>query len=123
MTTHPLHPNKRDSTQVETLAGMGATEEFIAAHLNLTPEQLREYYSKPLTHGQEEANLRVAETFFEMATSGENAQATIAWLKMRAPEKWSERPAPPTETDESSEEEAREKLLTLLNRAHSTKTA
>lgn len=115
-TTTPMHPNRRDSTQVETLAGMGASEEFIAAHLSLSLEQLREYYTKPLKHGMEEANLQVAKTLHEMATSGEHPQATIAWLKMRAG--WTDAPQRQVEEDESSLEEAREKLLTLLNRAH-----
>lgn len=114
----PLHPNRRDSQQVETLKGMGASDDFIASHLSLSLEDLRAHYSTPLAHGEEEANLRVAETFFEMATSGEHPQATIAWLKMRAPEKWSERPTAEVEEDTSSIEDAREKLLTLLNRAH-----
>lgn len=94
---------------------MGATEEFVASHLNLTLEELKQHYNTELTHGQEEANLQVAKTLHEMATSGEHPAATIAWLRMRAG--WTDTPPIQVETDESSEEEAREKLLTLLNRA------
>jgi hypothetical protein len=110
-----MHPNKRDRTQVETLSGMGATEEFIASHLSLSIEELRKHYNTELIHGQEEANLQVAKTLHEMATSGEHPAATIAWLRMRAG--WTDTPLPTTEEDDSNEDEAREKLLTLLNRA------
>ena len=108
------HPNRRDTIQVETLSGMGATEEFIAAHLSLTTQDLHKYYGKQLEHGNEEANLKVAKTLFDMATDGEHPAATIAWLKMRAG--WTETPVTQTDTDDSTEDEAREKLLTLLNR-------
>lgn len=116
MTAIPIHPNRKDRQQAETLSGFGASEQFIADHLNLSLEDLRTYYPKQLAHGQEEANLRVAQTFFDMATSGEHPAATIAWLKMRGG--WSEKVAETIEEDSSSLEVAKDKLLTLLNRAH-----
>lgn len=122
MTLTPLHPNKKDSQQVEVLAGMGATEEFIAKHLNLTPEDLTTYYSRQLAHGIEESNLQVAKAFHEMATSKEFPTMTIAWMKMRAG--WSDNTPPDnSDTDDSSLDEAKEKLLKLLNRAHNSNSA
>jgi hypothetical protein len=114
MTVIPTHPNKRDRGQVEVLSGMGASEEFIAAHLNLSVEDLHTHYRTQLIHGQEEANLQVAKTFFDMATSGEHPQMTLAWIKMRA--KWSEAPSSIAEEDDNSEALARDKLLKLINR-------
>lgn len=111
----PLHPNKRDRGQVETLSGMGATEDFIANHLSISIDDLKLHYAKQLEMGPEEANLRVAQTFFEMATSGEHPAMTLSWIKMRL--KWSEAPATTVEEDNTDIELAREKLLKLLNRA------
>lgn len=119
MTLTPLHPNKKDSQQVEVLAGMGATEEFIAKHLNISPTLLHEHYSRQLAHGIEESNLQVAKAFHEMATSKEFPTMTVAWMKMRAG--WSDNtPSSTTDTDDSSLDEAKEKLLKLLNRAHNS---
>lgn len=110
------HPNPKDASQVEVLTGMGASPEYIAAHLHITPEELQQHYPKPLAHGLEEANLRVAQAFFEMATSKEYPQMTLAWMKMRA--RWTDAP-PSTSTEEDNVEieEVRQKLLKLINRA------
>lgn len=115
MTVTPIHPNRKDRTQVETLSGMGASAEFIASHLNITLAQLEEHYPHQLKHGPEEANLRVAQTLFDMATSGEHPQATVAWLKMRAG--WSDTFKQVEEGyDDDSASLAKDKLLKLLNR-------
>lgn len=122
MTLTPLHPNKKDAQQVEVLSGMGATEEFIAKHLNLSPSDLTTHYAKQLAHGIEESNLQVAKAFHEMATSKEFPTMTVAWMKMRAG--WSDStPASQTDSDDSSLDEAKEKLLKLLNRAHNSSNA
>jgi len=117
MTTHPLHPNKRDKGQVEVLSGMGASEDFIANHLSLSIEELHLHYRQQLQSGIEEANLQVAKTFHEMATSGEHPTMTLAWLKMRAG--WSDAKQAEEEDTTDYLAEAKEKLLKLLNRAHS----
>lgn len=114
----PLHPNKRDAQQAEVLSGMGASPEFIAAHLNLSISDLTLHYSKQLEHGPQEANLQVAQAFHRMATSGEHPAMTMAWMKMRAG--WSDNTPPQTESDTSTLDEAKEKLLKLLNRAHAS---
>lgn len=110
-----MHPNRRDRGQVEVLSGMGATEEFIAKHLSISVAELKEHYQKELDHGIEEANLQVARTFHEMATSGEHPQMTMAWMEMRA--KWSKAPPAADPDQEVDLDQAREKLLKLLNRA------
>lgn len=98
---------------------MGASPEFIAKHLNISLEDLTRYYQKQLDHGMEEANLQVAKVFHEMASSGDHPAMTLSWMKMRAG--WSESPnSTPTDTDDSSLDEAKEKLLKLLNRAHNS---
>lgn len=118
----PTHPNKRDAQQVEVLSGMGATAEFIATHLGLPLSDLTTHYSKQLQHGIEEANLQVAKVFHEMATSGEHPALTLSWMKMRAG--WSDNtnPLSTQEEEDTSLDEAKEKLLKLLNRAHASST-
>lgn len=123
MTMTPLHPNKRDSEQVEVLTGMGASPEFIARHLNLSLSDLTTHYSTQLEQGIEEANLQVAKAFHRMAKSGEHPALTVAWMKMRAGWNDSTNPLSTQEEDDSSLDEAKEKLLKLLNRAHNTAAA
>ena len=113
-----MHPNKRDANQVQVLHGMGASEEYIARHLNISPQDLILYYQKELTLAEEEANIRVAKVFHDLATSGDYPQMTQAWMEMRAGwTKSSSAKAPQTQEDlEEAHEEARIKLLKLLNR-------
>lgn len=111
------HPNDQDAEQVEHLTSMGASRTFIAKHLSISNDLLESYYPSELETGLEEANLRVARKFFEMATSGKYPLMTIQWMKMRA--KWSDALSTSSVTPEELEEErvqAEEKLLTLLNR-------
>lgn len=97
------------------MTGLGAPPEHIANHLGIDTDELQQYYPRELQNGQSEANLRVARTLFDMATSGDFPQATIAWLKMRA--NWSETaPTSTAQEDENTLAQAKEKLLTLLNR-------
>ena len=112
-------PNKRDAVQVEVMSGMGASPEHIAHHLKITLPTLLEHYQVNIDRGQEEANLQVAKTFHDLATSGDFPQATIAWMKLRAG--WTEKSpnSPLTSTQEEEEDairSAREKLAKLLNR-------
>ena len=111
------HPNPIDQEQVEHLSGMGASRPFIANHLHITQEELELHYPLQLNSGLEEANLRVARKFFEMASSGRYPLMTVQWMKMRA--NWSEATPTTSISPEELEEErlqAQEKLLTLLNR-------
>lgn len=98
------------------MSGLGADPAHIAKHLNLTVEDLTRHYGKELDQGLDEANLQVARTFFDFATSGEHPQMTVLWMKMRA--NWSEAKTFTAEEDDSDLDLARQKLLKLLNRAH-----
>jgi len=114
----PMHPNKRDSTQIEVLIGMGASLEYVSAHLNLSSADLQRYYEKEIQHAEEEANLRVAKVFHDLATSGDFPQMTQAWMEMRA--RWSKSTTTSSllskEEQEAAHQDARQKLLRLLNR-------
>lgn len=95
---------------------MGATEEYIANKLKLDPKELRAHYAAQLDMGLEEANLRVAQTFFDMATSGEHPQMTIAWMKMRGGPTWTENSNSTPGDDQADQDAVKHKLLKLLNR-------
>lgn len=97
------------------MTACGASEEHVAAHLNLTVEDLQTYYRKEVTYGVEEANMKVAKTFYELAVSGENPNLTLAWMRMRAGWKDAAINSKPEEENLDAEL-TRNKLLKLLNR-------
>lgn len=100
---------------------MGATREYIAHHLSLSLQELEQHYARSLRMGEEEANLRVAQAFFEMATSKEHPQMTLAWMKMRA--RWTDTAATTQEEDDVDIEATRQKLLKLINRSRDSNSA
>jgi hypothetical protein len=71
--------------------------------------------------GEEEANLRVAQAFFDMATSKEHPQMTLAWMKMRA--RWTDSLQSTQEEEDVDIEATRQKLLKLINRSRDTREA
>jgi hypothetical protein len=82
----PHHRSEEIAQIVLYYVGMGASENFICAHLNIRPGLLRQHYSNELTHGAERANVEVAGAAFRMATNEEDAAMTKFWLKAKA--KW-----------------------------------
>jgi hypothetical protein len=68
---------------VKSMAGLGTRHEDIAAILEITPKTLRKHFRQELTLGAIEANARVGQTLFAMATSGRNIAATIYWDRTR----------------------------------------
>lgn len=111
----PMHPNPRDREQVKVMTACGASEEHVAAHLSLSVEDLKTYYRKEITYGVEEANMKVAKTFYELAVSGENPNLTLAWMRMRAG--WKDAAVNSKPEEENLDAElTRNKLLKLLNR-------
>lgn len=112
------HPNPRDREQVEVLVAMGASLEFIADELYISPEELETHYAKAISHGSQRANLEVAQTFFELAKSGKFPNLTVSWMELRAG--WSKAPDASSRRSPEELEElrsvAKEKLSRLLNR-------
>jgi len=72
------------------MGSIGIPQDDIALLLDVTPKTLRKYFRRELTHGAIEANAKVMETLFEMATSGDNTAATIFYAKTRCG--WREKP-------------------------------
>ena len=74
---------------VRAMAGFGVPQEDIAAFHKIDPKTLRKHFRDELDQGVTEANAKVAQSLFNMATKQNNVAAAIFWLKARAG--WSER--------------------------------
>jgi hypothetical protein len=80
-----LKPTKEKRTIVRSLAAYGFRHETIARAIGIrSPKSLRKHYREELDRGQLEANAKVAQTAFQMASSGQHPVMTIYWLKCRA---------------------------------------
>ena len=66
-----------------TLAAMGLPHDDIATLVGASPKTLRKYFAAELQHSPLEANAKVMETLYTMATSGANTSASIFWAKSR----------------------------------------
>lgn len=69
---------------VKSLAGLGMTQEDIGSVIGIHQETLRREFRDELDRGVIDANAKVAQTLFRMATSGTIPSATFFWLKTRA---------------------------------------
>src|SRR5437660_542087 len=75
----------------KTLAALGVPHDHIAHRVGLrSPKTLRRHFRKELDDGAAEANAKVAQTLYHMATSGKYPWATTFWLRARAG--WSDQP-------------------------------
>jgi hypothetical protein len=87
-----LNPTPDQRKQVKSFAAFGISHEDIAKVIGIkSPKTLRKHFRQELDLGAIEANARVAQTLFRMATSGDCPSATIYWSKCRA--HWQEQPA------------------------------
>ena len=66
------------------MAGLGLPQEQIALLLEVDPKTLRKLFGDDLDRGMAEANVKVGQSLFNMATSGNNVTAAIFWMKARA---------------------------------------
>ena len=79
-----LKPNEEQRRLVKSMAAMGIPHEDIARKIGVrSPKTLRRHFREELDLGSTEANYKVAQTLFKMATSGECVAATIFWMKTR----------------------------------------
>lgn len=68
---------------VKTMSALGCRHEDIATLLEITPKTLRKHFRSDLDCGSIEANAKVMQSLFTMATSGKNTAASIFWAKTR----------------------------------------
>lgn len=76
-------PSDEQRRLVRMMAGFGVPQPDIAAHLEIDPKTLRKYFRQELDRGTIEANVKVTQSLFQMATSGKNVAAAIFWMKAR----------------------------------------
>jgi hypothetical protein len=96
---HPhFHPTDEDRTKIARMSRLGIPQTQIAIVFGIDPKTLRKHCRKELDQAIE-ANVKVATTLFNMATSGKNTAATIFWAKTRLRFKYGG--PPPEELDES----------------------
>ena len=69
---------------VRAMSGFGIPHDDIAKMLDVDPKTLRKYFRRELDRGSIEATVKVAQSLFLMATSGQNTAAAIFWMKARA---------------------------------------
>jgi hypothetical protein len=84
---HEATPEHR--RQVLAMTGYGLRQEDVAKLLKIDPKTLRQYYRHELDTGVSAANVRVAESLFNMAVRDKVPSAAIFWMKARAG--WRER--------------------------------
>jgi hypothetical protein len=84
-----VSPTDEQRRTVRAMAAFGVPQDAIGAHLELDAKTLRKHFRKELDRGMVEANVKVAQSLFNMATQGNNVAAAIFWMKARAG--WRER--------------------------------
>lgn len=89
----PHEPTEETRKLVEALTACGIKVDECAKLVDVTPKTLRKHYRRELDLGVARANAKVAQSLFQMATSGKNAAAAIFWLKVRGGGVWRESPA------------------------------
>nr|WP_052403033.1 DNA methyltransferase [Roseomonas aerilata] len=80
----PYLPTEEQRRTVRVMAGFGIPQPDIATLLEIDPKTLRLHFRRELDCGSVEATVKVAQTLFQMATSGQNTAASIFWMKARA---------------------------------------
>src|SRR3954454_21920746 len=78
-----VEPSDEDRRLVRAMAGFGVPQTDIATHLRIDPKTLRKHFRDELDRGTVEANVKVAQSLFQMATQGKNVAAAIFWMKGR----------------------------------------
>jgi hypothetical protein len=83
-------PSDEQRKVVKTMAAFGTPQDDIAVVLDIAPKTLRKHFRSDLDRGSIEANAKVMQTLFGMATSGTNTAASIFWAKTRCglQERW-----------------------------------
>ena len=78
-----FEPTAEQRRTVKTMAGFGVPQPDIATFLGIDPKTLRKHFREELDRGVTEANAKVAQSLFQMATQGKNVAAAIFWMKAR----------------------------------------
>ena len=89
-------PTEEQRQLVKSLAAYGMKHDAIARRLGIrSTKTLAKHFREELDAGETEANAQVAQTLFQLASSGECPAASMFWMKTRAG--WRETPPPQKE--------------------------
>lgn len=114
----PFSPTDEQRRTVRAMSGFGIPQADIATLLDIDDKTLRKHFRRELDRGSIEATVKVAQTLFQMATSGQNTAAAIFWMKARAG--WREKHEivlSATSTEEMTDEE----LVAEIGRARAAR--
>ena len=82
--TREYEPTEEERRTIRAMVGFGVPQEAIATHFEMDAKTLRKHFRRELDRGMVEANVKVAQSLFNMATTGGNVAAAIFWMKARA---------------------------------------
>lgn len=105
----PFEPTEQQRRTVRAMSAYGIPQDEIALVVGCSGPTLRKYFWREIEVAQIEANAKVAQTLFAMATDKDHPKAAICamfWLKCRA--RWTEQPADQPGKKQAAEEAARE---------------
>lgn len=77
-------PTQEQRRMARAMSGLGLPQEQIALLLEIDAKTLRKHFRDDLDRGMAEANVKVGQSLFNMATAGNNVAAAIFWMKARA---------------------------------------
>lgn len=77
-------PTEEQRRLVKVMSGFGIPQPDIAAQIGIDAKTLRKHFREELDRGMTEANMRVAQSLFNMATTGGSVAAAIFWMKARS---------------------------------------
>ena len=80
-----FRPTDEQRQLVKVMSAYGIRQTDIATEVGLrSPKTLRKHFRQDLDRGRIEANFKVAQTLYKMATSGRQVFATMHWLDRQA---------------------------------------
>lgn len=88
MSNPPHQPTDEQRKTVRAMTAYGITQAQVCAIIGISEPTLSLHYRHELDTAVGEANAKVAQSLFHMATKGGNVSAAIFWLKTRA--RWKE---------------------------------
>jgi hypothetical protein len=83
MSRQQYKPTDAQRREVLTMTGFGIRQADICKALNIDAKTLRLHFRRELDTGAVEANVRVAQSLYSMATREKNVAAAIWWTKAR----------------------------------------
>ena len=96
-----FEPSDEQRRMVKVMSGFGIPQTDIASQVGIDTKTLRKHFREELDRGMTEANMRVAQSLFSMATTGGSVAAAIFWMKARAG--WREKhPEEPAEEEKTT---------------------